>query len=222
MVEAADQTKAACGPARSPSAQMPYPFASEAAAFENSVFELVKNILMQQRNIMVPAENVMRYRHGRTWKTHYPNQPSQSPTAGQASAEMRVPFADLVDGNVEIIYSKIQELIDAMHASFMTYMYSSMSEITAATGQTINAAEAGSPAQAFLAMLKKIEFGIDRSGRVSIPEIHAGSKAVEALTKSLAAEDTSFREQVDQVMIEKQHAALAREQERRARFLRYE
>ena len=75
-----------------------------------------------------------------------------------------------------------------------------------------------SPAEAFLAALEMIEFGIDENGEVSLPQFHMGREGFEKTMADLEAQGPEFTERVDKVKAEKSERAREREKERLAKF----
>ena len=111
-------------------------------------------------------------------------------------------------------------MVEGVHSEFMKMIYQTVHEATERTGNVVDAEQHGSPAKAFMEMLRKIEFGVDRDGAVSRPQIHLGSEIYEKFTKDIEAQGVEFREKVEELTAAKEAAALEREAKRKARFVK--
>jgi hypothetical protein len=69
-------------------------------------------------------------------------------------------------------------------------------------------------------MLEKIEFGVDRDGNVTLPQIHAAPNVVDEIHRVLTSQGPDFERRVERVKREKIKAALKKEESRKARFPR--
>ncbi|MBX9803743.1 MAG: hypothetical protein K2Y04_13415 [Caulobacteraceae bacterium] len=166
---------------------------------------------------IVADENVQRFSHGRRWN----HRASPHTTDGEMqtmSVEWETPFQDIVDGDLTLIPRAVDSIAKQMQATQMRMMYQTISDVCDVNGQTVSVAETGSNAAAFLEMLRKIEFGVDRDGNVAMPEIHAGSEAARKLIADLEAQPPEFAAEIERITTEKSEAALARENERKKRF----
>ena len=101
----------------------------------------------------------------------------------------------------------------------MRTLYETVSSAVEEVGNVVDAKGKPTP-DAFLEMLSKIEFGVDRKGEVTRPEVHLAPEAVPKFMKALEDAGPAFRSQVDQLIAAKEIAALAREKERKSRFRR--
>lgn len=133
------------------------------------------------------------------------------------SAEGEMPFADIVEGDLTLIPRTVASISEQMTAAQMRMLYATMSKSCDEHGQTVSAAEMGNAA-AFLAMLQKIEFGVDRDGNVSLPQIHAAPGTAKAMIADLEAQPPEFMAEVERIKAEKSEDALARERLRLSRF----
>ncbi len=106
-----------------------------------------------------------------------------------------------------------------MKRQFFEMLYGTLSETCDEHGQTVSVdPEKGFPA-AFLEMLEKIEFSVDRQGNVSLPEMHVGAEMGAKLIAQLEAQPQEFKDQIELVKARKSSDALEREASRKAKFL---
>lgn len=166
--------------------------------------------------IMSP-ENTLRFRHGGAFL---------NPARGEGRANQmeehsvvsQVRFEDLLHHNLDAWAGGLIELSDAMQKSFMGMFIRTMDQVTERTGNAVNVIEAGSFPQAFLDVLRKIEFGVDRNGKVTLPTMMVHPDVADKQIAALEAQSQEFEEEVERIITEKSELALRSEAERRARF----
>lgn len=111
-------------------------------------------------------------------------------------------------------------MVEGVHSEFMKMMYQTVHEATERTGNVVDAKQHDSPAEAFMEMLRKIEFGVDRDGAVSQPQIHLAPELYEKFVKDIDTQGLEFREKVKELTAAKRAAARKREAKRKARFVK--
>ena len=105
-----------------------------------------------------------------------------------------------------------------MSGQFARSIYSVVGAAAERVGNVVSNKETGSTAQSFLAMLKKIEFGVDRDGNVSLPQVHVGPDMAEKMINELQSQPPEFGEEVERVKAQRSEQALQKEAERKAKF----
>jgi hypothetical protein len=197
--------------------KVPFPQPARARAVERAILGVVRDAHTQKVLSTLNPRNVQRMHHGITWRTHSGDASAKEPSdMKEHSVEQVVKFEDVVAHKLSIVPMTIRAIIQAMSDQLMKTMYSTVSESTERSGNVVDAREAGSLEQAFLEMLRKIEFGVDEAGQVSLPEIHLapGNPLLDQLKKA----GPEFEAQVDAIINEKRAKALERERERLSKF----
>lgn len=188
----------------------------EAQGFDQALAEVIRSVKRGGVEDMISEQNVQRFTHGRRWN-HRSNPYTVDGEMQTIAAEGETPFAGIVEGDLNLIPQIIRSISEQMTTAQRRMLYETMSKSCDEHGQTISAADQG-PAAAFLAMLRKIEFGVDREGNVSMPQIHAAPGTAKAMIADLEAQPPEFRAEIDRIKAEKSAAALERERLRRSRF----
>jgi hypothetical protein len=181
--------------------------------------ELVARRFAKIRDDYISPDNMLRYRHGEGWQTNYPTSIENEGKFKEFSAETNLKYEDVVNHAVPVISDTLQELVKEFKGQFVTSLFDLVSETTERTGNVVSAAQAGSNAQAFLQALEAVEFGVDRDGNVTKPNIHVGANQAKKLIQDLESEGQEFSDKVERVAAEKTEAALLREAERKAKFV---
>jgi hypothetical protein len=192
-----------------------FEFREEVRAFSRSFSAMVRELVRD--NSPISEQNELRLTHGRTWDH------SQGTGEGEMqtiSAEMSVKFADLMEGRLEALRETARNVADQMNGHFYRMMYQTISESAEKVGNVVSAKDAGSFAAGFIEMFRRIEFGVDRDGQVRMPEIHVGPDMVEKFHGELLSQPPEYHAEIERLKKEKTEAALERERERKARFVR--
>jgi len=166
------------------------------------------------------ADNTQRFKHGGQWA--HPAAP-QAQTTGlkEHSSETSVSFEKIANHDLTVIKEVVGGLVEDMERQFAQMMYSSVSAAAESVGNVVDTPSAGLPREAFAQMLEKIEFASDKFGTVTLPEIHSHPIAAKKLQQSIAEAPPEFHQRIEEIKARKAAEALAREVERKARFVRY-
>ena len=197
--------------------RVPFPYDMELKKFDQAFRDNLRAYLNNKRAEFIPAENVQAYQHGTGWKSGVSDDVSE---LRSHEHELTVKFDDLIAHDVSSMRKTFLQLADALHGSEMRMMYSIVSKAADAAGNKVSAKSAGSHAEAFLEALRRIEFGVDRDGRPSLPQIHASPEMVDAMLKELQNQGPEFEREVERIKQEKIAEAQAREHSRLLRFKR--
>lgn len=181
---------------------------------------VIRRMTTKMRDAVLDPENEHEYHHGVGWTYHTSELARRTGSFTQLSHEGEIKFADVAEHKIEKVPGYIREMCDGMHRKFMENLYRTVSSAVQEVGNVVSTKEAGSPAKAFLQMLQKIEFGVDRKGQVSMPELHLGKEAHEALVRDLEKQGAEFKRLVETITAEKAQRALEKEEERKAKFKR--
>ena len=198
--------------------RIPFPFDAERAAFQRSFNASVSALLREMQKTFLSSDNFLGYNHGRRWKSHAVAEGDSVGEFTPHTAEIVTKFDDIIAGDLSIISKTTEEILRCIQAQFMKVMYSAVEEASEKSGNIVSAKSSGSKAQAFLEMLKKIEFGVDRDGRPLLPEIHASPEVADAMLKELSNQGPEFQAEVERTKRKKIEAALQREEDRMLKF----
>lgn len=168
------------------------------------------------KNFMNP-ENTVRYNH-RGDVRHQDTNDDESGQMKPHSATRTIRFEDVKNNDLEAWASGLIQMADELHESVMGMMFQTINASTEKTGNVVDAKQAGSFPEAFIEMLEKIEFGVDRNGEVSMPVIAVPPGIAEKQIAELEAQPPEFQDRVEAVKARKTQDALAREEARKARF----
>lgn len=196
--------------------QHPFPFDSEAGLVMKAFGQEVVKQLRKSQHAYIDPRNVQRFLHGRSWQSHQSYDPDQVSELKHHQHQMSIKFDDIMLRRLELIENTLNELSGEMAEAFIRSLYSTVSEVCDKYGNVVNAGK--EPARAYIEMLEKIEFGVDRNGSVSIPQIHAGTAAIETFRRDKTMNSIEFEEKVAKITKIKSAEALEKEVARKAKF----
>lgn len=197
--------------------RVPFAFRAKTRAVDKSFTRMVGELCANARDQFMNPENTQRYRHGRSWVAHYAEEPQEATTMMEISHEMAISTQQIVDGDFRLFEKHLNELASGVHASFMRGLYQTIGDGAERAGNIVSAKEKPN-AEAFLEVLEKIEFGVNKDGQVSLPQLHVSPETGQKMLADLEAQNEDFKNRVERVKAEKTEAALQREAERKARF----
>lgn len=197
--------------------KVPFLFKPQAEAVQRSFTEMLAELGEAARNQYIDSDNVQKYHHGETWVAHYASEPKDATTMMEVSHQLEIPMHHVVEGDFTLFEEYLKILAERFHGSFVCNLYQMVGDGAERIGNTVSA-KGRSHAEAFLEMLDKIEFGVDKDGNVSLPEIHVAPSMGKEMIQSLDAQGDDFKKKIDKITEEKSKAALQREAERKAKF----
>lgn len=190
---------------------------AEIAGFDRAYMVMMNDLRKRRTDMYINEDNVLQYIHGANWVCAGRGKDNE-PAMQTLSTEWAVPFKALADNDLTWIEAGLHKTVEALSAQFAHSIYSVVGAAAEKVGNVVSNKETGSNAQSFLEMLKKIEFGVDRDGNVSLPQIHVGPDMGEKLLEELKAQPPEFSEEVERVKAERTELALQKEAERKAKF----
>lgn len=196
---------------------IPYPAFELAAKLERQIMDAIAEALSQRVDARIPPENTQFLVHGSKWSHE---REGDNPAFGgfeRQESHAEISTKDIVEGDISAINRFAAELIDRFESGFAANMYSTVGRAAEEVGNSISAKDMSFP-DAFLEMLRRIEFGVDRKGQVTRPQIHLHPEMAKEVIPLMDAQGPEFQQEVDRLTAEKEAAALQREAERRARF----
>lgn len=191
-----------------------------AEEFHQSFVKLLAQIQKESLSKYLKPENMHRFKHGGKWA--HPAAPDVLPADMKAhSAQTEISFDKLVNFDLTVIDQVLLQLAESMEKQFTQMMYSTVSAAAESVGNTVDAKTSGSIHEAMAQMLEKIQFSADKFGKVTLPTIHVGPETFQTLQSSAANVPPEFHQRIEEIKARKSAEALAREVQRKARFVRY-
>jgi len=184
---------------------------------DNYVHQQIHARLAERRSDLFDERNIHSYRHGDRWTNEVTD--NEASEIHRMSAETTIHSIDIINHETTTIESFIQSMVEQLYGSLMTHLYETIGDAAKSTGNTITGDDhRGDEPAGILAMLKKIEFGVDRHGRATRPSLHVAPRQGEALITALNQKPPEFHLEFEMVARKKENSAIAREVERLSRY----
>ncbi|RED38454.1 hypothetical protein BJ123_104207 [Rhodopseudomonas thermotolerans] len=196
----------------------PFRYRSRTKEFSEAFAKQVAAELQKRCDELISPRNAQKFSHGRRWMTKPTGHGDDTAEMQAHSFEVLSRFDDVLNHDLAKFVEARKCLVEGLMAQFQATLYQTISQSTEKSGNTVVVGPGQSPAEAFLAALEMIEFGVDEYGEVSLPQFHMGRVGIKKLIANLEAQGPEFSERVEQVKAEKSKLARQRESERLAKF----
>lgn len=196
----------------------PFRYSSRIKEFSEAFTKQVAGELQKRRDELISPRNVQKFSHGRMWQTKPTEHDDEVGEMQAHSFEFLSRFDDVVNHDLAKFVEAKNGLVEGLMARLQASLYQTISRSTEKSGNTVVVGPELSPAEAFLAALETIEFGVDENGEVSLPQIHMGREAIEKTIADIEAQGPEFTKRIERVKAEKSELARQRERERLAKF----
>jgi hypothetical protein len=197
----------------------PFTFKREQNLAKGEFTSLVASRLAAVRAEFISPDNEMKFSHGGGWQTNYPHSVDNEGSFQSFSSDTSTRFQDVVDHNVSILRKNVNRIVEDMSAQFQTHLFKLISDTTEKSGNVVSEREFASTPEAFLATIEKINFCVDRTGKVPLPSIYMpGEGSVEKMMAQLESAGPEFAARFEAVKQQKIQEALDQELERKSKF----
>lgn len=164
----------------------------------------------------------MKFRHGVRWESPANELGDKSGEMVSHSVEGSFALSEVVKGNLKVIFENINGTAREIASSIERTLFSKMIEVTAKTGNVVNAADHKNQLEAFAASLENIEMSVDEDGNLSLPNIYIHPSQEAKLLKEIEEAPPELHERIQHIKTRKLKEATQKEAERKARFERRE
>ncbi|UPK26237.1 hypothetical protein [Bradyrhizobium sp. 195] len=173
--------------------------------------------LAQRRMSLFDERNIHTYRHGNRWTNELTDE--TAPEISKMSAEATIYAVDIINHETSTLENYIESMVEQLYRSLMTHLYETIGDAAESTGNALSISDHnGDKPAGFLAMMKRIQFGVDRYGRPTRPSLHVAPQAGEELIKALNEKPPEFHLEFEVIAREKETDAITREAHRLSRY----
>lgn len=191
--------------------------ADDQAAVERSLTMMLSALQQEHRSLFVNEHNILRMNHGRSW-VHSAREDIENSEMQTISTEWMIPFKEVAENDLSLIARTIKPITEEMQRQFAENMYDTVGAAAKKVGNVVDAKATRSFAETMLETFKKIEFGVDRDGNVSMPQLHVNPETYKRIAADLQSVPEDIEREIELVKAEKVQAALKRDAERKAKF----
>jgi len=183
------------------------------------VTEKIRQNLQAKQLGVLDGRNMLGYKHGKQWRWGNNRDADQTSAMQSISAEYSVHQDEIVNHNTHIIQDYVSRLSEQLFGAFMKGLYEMVEQSAKEIGTSINANDYGGDfVKGFLEVMQRIEFGVDRYGRATPPELHVGISAGNKIIQELQRQSLEDQRHFEETKKRKETAATAREADRISRY----
>jgi hypothetical protein len=167
---------------------------------------------------MIPKENTEVFYHGRTFVYRQEDLSSHESTMETHTAEHELNLESILVGDLRALPNFLDTITTNFVRQLKKLLFQRAGEAADSVGNTVDARQHTSIADAYLEMFRRVEFGVDRQGNVSFPELVLHPNTAQRLQEELSKQGPDFRQAIQNLTNQKISDALARERERLSKF----
>lgn len=195
----------------------PFPFRNESKLFGDSLLKVAQDSHRQQISQYVSKGNMQSFHHGKGWLTVREDETEES-TLGQAGVDLAIKYSSIIDNDIQSLFDFVSNFVEGFTSQVVSQMFQTISDACDKSGNVVKQSDYSSKAEAFLEMLKTIEFSVNENGQVELPQLHVGPDGAKALMDELNEQDDEFHEEVERIKKEKSEAAIEKEKARLSKY----
>lgn len=203
---------------RDSSRKIPYPAIKAGQMFTAQMNSVLRDRIGVLIADMIAPENRQSFHHGEGWATQRESFPDHAGKFQVQQVDQAIKFESVMSNDLSVLPNFIEAFAQQFASHIKKLAYQRAGEAAESVGNSVSAQESGSNAAAFLEMLRKLEFGVDRHGNVSLPAIHIHPDNAEKFFAELQSQGQEFEQEVERIKQEKIVAALVRERERLSKY----
>jgi hypothetical protein len=196
---------------------LPFSYKSESSAFGKVLLELVVKIHRSRLTQYVSQENMHSFQHGKSWLI-VRDEGTEESSFKEAGVDISVEYQDILSNDINNFFKFLNDFVEGFTTQTVQQLYQMIDRTCEDFGNTVDRKSHTSHADAFLEALRRVEFGVNVSGQVEMPQLHVGKGFAEILKQSLEAQSDEFHAEVEKIKMEKSQAAIDREKARRNKF----
>ena len=200
--------------------KVPFAALQESNSFDQQVSLAVRLRVEKLISELIPAENTEYYVHGEGFVFQ-----REDASTGVGEFEYHqnaqgISHDSIISNDLRSFLIFMGTLSQEFADQLKQLMYERAGEEAEAVGNSVNAQEIGSLADAYLEAYRKLEFGVDKEGKVSLPEFHLSPDMAQRLRSELEQQKREFFQEMEDLIQQKTFAALEKEQVRLSKFKR--
>lgn len=198
--------------------RVPFPAISASEKFIEQMNMALRSMVDGLVGEIIPKENTETFYHGRSFVYQQDDLSSHEGGFEKRSAEGDLELESIISGDLQALPNFIEALATNFARQMKQLMFQRAGEAAESVGNTVDARQHRSIADAYLEMFRRVEFGVDKEGNVSRPELVLHPDTVRRLQEELAKQGPEFRQAIQTLTNQKVDDALRRERERLSKF----
>ena len=194
---------------------IPFLNKTESEIFAKSLNDFMVKANSKKMLAYMSSDNMYTLHHGSSFSSTDNNESELTKHAVNIEFE----YSNIRLYKIEQLYVFINDFIEQMSSQMTKTLYQTLSDTCEKTGNVIDAKqEAMSFPNMFLEMIKRIEFSVDKDGKVLIPEVHLPPGNAKRFMAELESQGEEYLNLIEEIQKEKSEQAIKKENERLLKF----
>ena len=197
---------------------------------DREIFRMVRERLHVKNETLMSSDNDLHYSHGGSW-SHIDAATGDRNvgTFAEASAEASISVQRILDNDARIIPEFVEEMSEKMHGKMATSVYQLVGEAAESVGNHVAMPptdhlspedETRAVEDGLMAIFERIEFGVDKFGAPSAPQLHLHPSNTRLIKVLTATPSDESQRRMDELMRHKEADAVWKEAQRLSRYRR--
>jgi hypothetical protein len=196
---------------------LPFAYRSESRRFGEALLKIAVDAQKEQLSAYISRENIQSFHHGRGWLT-IREEGAEESTLDKHGIELEINYESIVSNDVQRLFDFVGSFVNGFTQQMVEKMFSIVSDACDKSGNVVKGSDHASNAEAFLAILKKVEFSVNENGQVEMPQLHMPPGEAKKWLDELNAQGPEFVEEVEKIKREKALAAIEKEKARLSKY----
>lgn len=198
--------------------RVPFPVIAASQSFSEQMNLTMRARVDELMGGMIPKENTETFYHGRTFVYRQEDLSSKESTLETRTIEHELKLESILSSNLHALPDFLETLTTNFVRQMKRLLFQKAGEAAESVGNTVDARQHSSIADAYLEMFRRVEFGVDKQGNISLPELVLHPSTAQRLQEELSRQGPDFRQAIQNLTNQKIADALSRERERLSKF----
>jgi hypothetical protein len=198
--------------------RVPFPALKEGRAFDEQVnvalYERVEALMAD----LIPPENTENYAHGEGYVFQRVDSSLGIGKFQHKTGVEQIKTESIASNDIEAFLTFMEALAQGFYRQMKQFLFERVGEEAASVGNVAAFHEDKGLAATYLEMLEMIEFGVDKHGKMSFPQLRLSPQMGAKMQAMLQEQGPEYHRRLDDLVEQKTAAALIREQERLAKY----
>lgn len=198
--------------------RIPYPVISASREFMEQLVRGMRLRIDEFMGVMISKDNTETFYHGRTFVYQQDDLSTHEGEFKNQSAEHDLEMQSILSGDLQALPRFLETLVNSFVHQMKQLIFQRAGEAADSVGNTVDARQHPSIAEAYLEMFRRVEFGVDKDGEISRPELFLHPDTAKRLQEELSKQGPEFRQAIQTLTDQKIADAFRRERERLSKF----
>jgi hypothetical protein len=206
------------GPSTPTIRRVPFPALKEGRAFDEQVNVALRERVEALMADLIPPENTESYAHGEGYVFQRVDSSLGSGKFQHKTVGEEIKTENIASNDIQAFLTFMEALAQGFYRQMKQFLFQRVGEEAASVGNVASFQDDKDLAAAYLELMEKTEFGVDRHGNMSFTQLHLSPEMGAKMQAMLQEQGSEYHQRIAEIVEQKTAAALIREQERLAKY----